>query len=150
MNILKLVSVFAILFAGVASAQGSAPALPSLEAARAAWGDLINFSGLVVTVIAFARAHVPFVANLKGIAVVGASVVVGAVLGLIGSFVFGPTAVVPFASIANPFGSVLFGVAGGLAASGFVDLVKAVLGVIGGSAKAGGNVKTDAARGRSL
>ena len=65
----------------------------------------------------------------------------------LGAFAFGaPPA--PFVVLGHPFGGILFGLAAGAAASGGYDLIKSVLGLVGGNVKSAGTTKDDAARAR--
>jgi hypothetical protein len=97
--------------------------------------------------VAFARANIKPLGDLKGLWVVVFSVAIGGILGLTGALLFGAP-VAPFSSVPPPLGGILFGLLSGLGASVGYDGIKAILGLFGGTAKPVGTTDTDAARAR--
>jgi hypothetical protein len=146
---LALSLLFALqLFSGLGLAEGVAPPSTNLETWRVAWAtDLVAFGGLVFSVVAFARANIKPLGDLKGLWVVVFSVAIGGGLGLAGALLLG-TPVPPFSSLPVPFGGVLEGLAAGLGASIGYDGIKAVLGLFNSTAKPVGTTANDAARAR--
>lgn len=117
------IAIFALLLVGVAVAQDASATDVDLLNPATWFVSTAALATFIATVLAFVRKHI--LKTLDGPGVIGASVGLGVVLGLLGhglGFLEG-----------GVVASLIFGVTSGLAASGGIDLLRGVLGTGGGN-----------------